>query len=212
MHIVTMPCRQNTYATRQLVATLDLPRFTLYLAGIPIILSTTVPVFLGVDALVAGSVQLTGDMALSANIQAGFTIPSPNAAPQVINLIQIDEHGSGFTLPSLSTTTASATLRFYVLPTPSLSFDYIGELRATQLCSKSTSFCSCPLCCCSPCPCPGNKLCAGGPTLGLKTYVEGIVDFDQTASAGSQSSTVSNQHCAQGPGLVANVGLGEFGH
>ena len=127
MHVVTTPRRQNTYATRQLVATLNLPRFTLFLAGIPIILSSTVPVFLGVDALVAGSVQLTGDMALSASIQAGFTIPSPNAAPQIINLIQIDEHGTGITLPSLSTTTASATLRFYVLPTPSLAFDYIGK-------------------------------------------------------------------------------------
>ena len=122
-----LPCRQNSYAVRQLVANLNLPSFTLYLAGIPIALSTTVPVFLGVDALVAGSVQLAGDLALSADIQAGFVIPSPTAAIQVINQIQIAEHGSGLTLPSLSTTTASATLRFYVLPTPSLSFDYIGK-------------------------------------------------------------------------------------
>lgn len=56
-----------------------------------------------------------------------------------------------------------------------------------------------------------HTLGTGGPTLGLKTYLEGVIDFDQTAQAGSDATTtttVSNQHCSSGPGLIANVGVG----
>ena len=37
----------------------------------------------------------------------------------------------------------------------------------------------------------------GGPTVGLKTYVEAVVDIDQTAS----------QQCSTGPSVVTNAGL-----
>lgn len=134
------------------------PHRRLLLAGIPIRLGIGTPVCLGFDASVSGALHLTADMGMSATMKSGFVYTGGNI--NFINDLSFTESGSGVNLVKVDD--ISATIRFFLLPIPSLNVDYMG-----------------------------------GPTVGLKTYVEAVVDIDQTAS----------KTCNTGPSVVTNVGL-----
>lgn len=146
-------------ATKQkLIRSLQTPSLTFLLANIPIKLAIGTPVYLGFDASVSGTLSLTADMGMSATMKSGFTYTGGDT--KFINDLTFSEFGSGVNLVKVDD--VSATVRFFLLPIPALSVDYMG-----------------------------------GPTVGLKTYVEAVVDLDQTAS----------QQCTTGPSVVTNAGL-----
>ena len=139
------------------ITTLNAGPIQFMLGPVPIRLTSTTPINLGITGTVKGNLHMTGDLGMAASVKAGFQFA--NSQTQFINQLDFDHSGSGIHLPSLSSITDSVALRFYVLPVPFINFDYLG-----------------------------------GPNVGLKTYLEGIVDFDQPP-------------CSRGPSVVTNAGL-----
>lgn len=156
------------------IATLAAGPIQFLLGAVPIRLTSSTPIRLGVSGAATGNFQMSGDMGMSASVNAGFRIA--NSQTQFINQLDFDHSGSGVQLPSrasLKSSIGSGALRLYILPVPAINFDYLG-----------------------------------GPKVGLKTYLEGIVDFEQTAyTDDTHTTTTSNRHCSSGPSVVANAGL-----
>ena len=125
-----------------------------------------VPIKLGVDAQLAGSVSVTADMAATVSLRSGFvTLPSGSSnTTAFVNSLDVKPSGSGVSLNKLD---GSATVRFFLMPIPTADFTYVG-----------------------------------GPTVGLKTYLEGVIASaeDSTKAGCSQASLTTNV------GLDATIG------
>ena len=156
------------------IATLAAGPIEFLLGSIPIRLTSSTPIRLGVSGSDTGNFQMSGDMGMSASVNAGFQIA--NSQTRFINQLNFDHSGSGVHLPGLAAVLSnkySAALRLYILPAPAINFDYLG-----------------------------------GPKVGLKTYLEGVVDSGQTVyTDNTRTTTTPNRHCSSGPSVVANAGL-----
>ena len=145
------------------------------LAGIPIRLTSSTPISLGVIGTVKGNLAMSADVGMSATVKAGFQLA--NNQTQFINQLDFAQSGSGIHLPSLAAVTDSAALRLYILPIPAVNIDYLGGPKvglktyfegivdfAQTASTDATSSVTAP-----------NKHCSSGPSVVANVGLDGTI-------------------------------------